>query len=140
MKKYAVLVGSLLLVLGVGVVMADRAAAQTVVVGVGRPVPGVYVGGYVPYPYNVYNPRRVYRQALRYGYPPVFQVWPAPAPVVAYPYPGYGPRPVYAQPPAVPAATEEPTPTPAPQAAPSGASNSPAWPEPIPAPTAESGS
>ena len=43
---------------------------------------------YAPYGYS-YNPRRAYRQAVRYGYPPVFQPWPrVPGDIYGYPYYG----------------------------------------------------
>lgn len=88
---------------------------------------------YAAYPYGyVYNPRRAYRQGMRYGYPPVFQAWPrVPGSIYAYPYgpmygPGYGPAP------ASPAVRPQ-RPSPA-------TDQQPATLEPIPAPAGEPGS
>ena len=85
---------------------------------------------------------RTYRQALRYGYPPLFRVWPpAPVGVYGYPYYGYGYRPAYGPPPVI----ALPTPL-QPQAAvpaapqPQGPGTPPPSLEPIPAPPGEPGS
>ena len=120
---------------------------------------GIYAYGYAPYPYSVYNPRRAYRQALRYGYPPLYQQWPrAPGDIYGYPYYGYarqpigqekvwtGPsgyvdRPSHGQPPEPQAPTPASPPRPQEPSASAGEpSSSPeAVPEPIPAPPSEPG-
>lgn len=112
---------------------AQRRAAIVHQGQIGALPPSVYAA----YPYGyVYNPRRAYRQGLRYGYPPVFQTWPrVPGSIYAYPYgPVYGPG--YVQP---------PVPTPAspavrPQPPASTNDRQPAVLEPIPAPAGEPGS
>jgi len=130
-----------------GLVISTTAAAQYVA----GPLPagprayrmsGVYAQGYVASPYAhgyVYNPRRLYRQALRYGYPPVFYSWPrAPINLYGYPYYGVARPPIevwvgpngYVAPPVYAPPTQEQVPTPAdPQLRP----QTPV-PEPIPAP------
>jgi hypothetical protein len=116
---------------------ASRAEAQ-----VYAPAPaGVgYAPSYAPFPYNVYNPRRAYRQALRYGFPPLYQHWPMPVvPVDRFGYPMYGPvnPSLYGRPQAPAMMSPQPTPS-AVGAAPS-TSSVPASPEPIPAPIGEAG-
>lgn len=89
---------------------------------------------YAAYPYGyVYNPRRAYRQGLRYGYPPVFQTWPRVSGSI-YAYPHYGPMygPGYVQPPVPPAVRPQP-PT-------ATTDQQPAVLEPIPAPAGQPGS
>lgn len=127
-----------------GLAVASKATAQVVYVDVRAsypaPMVGAYVGGYAPHPYNVYNPRRAYRQALRYGYPPLFQSWPpVPHPLYGPPYYGPGPRAVYGQPvlPQVPTPAALETRPPAPSSSTGAPSSSP---ELVPAPAAESGS
>jgi len=95
------------------------------------PAVGVYVRTYPAYPYGyVYNPRRAYRQAVRYGYAPVpvvvtrgpsdfygrytYGYSNAPSGNYQYPVPAPQPAPVVVQP-AVPPA---PMPTPAIEAIP----------------------
>ncbi len=61
--------------------------APTVVAGYG------YGFGYAAVPYRyTYNPRRAYRQFLRYGYPPLPPR--VPVAVYGYPYYGYVPQPL----------------------------------------------
>ena len=61
--------------------------APAVVAGYG------YGFGYVAVPYRyTYNPRRAYRQSLRYGYPPLPPR--VPVAVYGYPYYGYVPQPL----------------------------------------------
>jgi hypothetical protein len=112
-----------------GIILALAIAAQaTAQTGYYSLQPGIHAYGYAPYPYSVYNPRRAYRQALRYGYPPLFQAWPpVPGGIYGYPYYGSVYRPWYGQPsqmqvptpaspetrpPAPPASAIEPIPTP----------------------------
>ena len=110
-------------------------------------VSGVYAQGYVASPYAhgyVYNPRRLYRQALRYGYPPVFYSWPrAPINLYGYPYHGVARPPIevwtgpngYVAPPVYAPPIQGQVPTPAdPQLRPQ-----PQAPEPIPAPPSNPG-
>jgi hypothetical protein len=116
----------LAIVLALGI--AAKAAAQTVYV---RTPAGAYAYGYAPYPYGVYNPRRAYRQATRYGYPAAVYAGPRVSvsvgvygvPYYGYPYhPLYGPLPQaqvptpaapQTRPQAPPAESPEPIPTPA---------------------------
>lgn len=130
---FATLIAFVGLILLVGSVVA-AVQVPVVVVPVENPSPAVSgrVGGYVPFPYNVYNPRRNYRQALRYGYPPLFQAWPPPGPA-------YGPLvpPPFLLP---PPPGSGPVPTPAPRnvpASPKASAASPTSPEPVPTPAAE---
>ena len=111
--------------------------------------------GYVPapVPYGVYRPRRAYRQALRYGYPPVVQAWPtAVVPVYPHVYPrvqiGYGRGPAdsngYVHPPMHRQMPAPSVPTPAPsrtrsQAPPTSADVPSTTLEPIPTPPGELG-
>ena len=113
----------------------------------------VYGYGHGPIPYSAYRPRRAYRQALRYGYPPVFQAWP-PVVVRVYPYyvyprgpiggrapidpNGYVYPPMYGQAPALPVPTPAPPRT-HPQTPPASAGESSPTLEPIPTPPGEPG-
>jgi hypothetical protein len=128
--RVSCLAGALLVAMAAS--QAEAQAYAAVPAGVG------YAPSYAPYPYNVYNPRRAYRQALRYGYPPLYQHWPAPVVVVdRFGYPMYGPvnPPLYGRPQA-PAAN---SPQPAPTSPPSTSGGTPASPELIPAPAADAG-
>ncbi len=124
-----------------GIILALAIAAQaTAQMGYYSLQPGIYAHGYAPYPYNVYNPRRAYRQALRYCYPPLFQAWP-PAPSVVYGYPSYGyvPRPWYGQPVQPPQVPTPASPLTSPQPPAASAGEPSPSPEPIPAPPSEPG-
>jgi len=103
----------------------------------------IYANGYS------YNPRRVYRQAIRYGSPPVFQPWPrVPGDIYGYPYYGAVRQPAghektytspngYVYRPRMPPPAPSPSSPPAPPATPApevGGS-----PESIPAPPSEPG-
>ena len=107
----------------------------------------IYAYRYAPYGYS-YSPRRAYRQAIRYGYSPVFQPWPrVPGDIYGYPYygaarqpaghektytspNGYVYRPLYENPP-----PPQPPPGPPPQPQPRIDGS----PESIPAPPSEPG-
>jgi len=114
--------------------IAQQRQLGSPVYGYGALPPSVYAA----YPYGyVYNPRRAYRQGMRYGYPPLFQTWPrVPGSIDAYPHygPMYGPG--YGQPqvptPASPMVRPQPL-VPATDRQPSSL-------EPIPAPAGEPGS
>ncbi|GEM_PF-3076924 len=112
------------------------------------PAPYGYGVGVVATPYGyAYNPRRAYRQSLRYGLPPLAAM---PVPAYVYPYyyaPFYAPRPYLPSPPRGPSdyfyqpRYQQPSPSIAP--APKPAMPNPPqlppeqWPEVIPTPIGE---
>jgi hypothetical protein len=89
-----------------------------------------------PYGY-VYNPRRAYRQALRYGYPPLFQAWP-PMPV-GHVYYGNVPQPSFGPPQQTPTPAIRPRPTESSAAGVDSSSGTAPALEPIPAPNSDVG-
>ncbi len=95
MKNSTILWAVALFAVVAGLLAAATASAQVVVYT--PPVAAVYAGRYAAYPYGavVYNPRRTYRQAVRYGYAPVFV--PA-APVITRGPTDYFGRPMYGPP------------------------------------------
>jgi hypothetical protein len=99
MKRTSIPLVAAMMAITIGLFAATTASAQGVYVmkyrGYGPVVAPVYPYGYIaPYYGYPYNPRKAYRQGLRYGYPPLFQAWPLPpAPTYAYPY--YGAMPYY---------------------------------------------
>jgi hypothetical protein len=143
MKTTAILIVGCVLGAIAGLSAAASASAQYYVSVYAPPVAvNVYVPARPAYPYAyVYNPRRAYRLAVRYGYVPV------PVVVTRGPTDFYGryltgyssPTPVYGGYPSPTIQSPAPQPTPAPQPA----SAAPPAPQPageaIPAPPAELG-
>ncbi len=115
--------------------VASRTEAQVYPV---VPVRPYFAPVYAPYPYAVYNPRRAYRQAVRYGVAPLYQPWPVPVVMVdRFGAPMYGPVAPSAYGTAHPPAASAPQPA---ESAPSSSGNAPsAYPELVPTPAGESG-